>query len=116
MLTMFGNALWGSIGKWSFDIVEDVQAMFHTRQGWGSRNILNYSNKEVDELLETFSTTISSQEAQRAYRQLHEIVAEDVPHIYLWKLDETSAFDESVQGVSISPYTFFEEFDQWRVE
>ena len=105
------------IGKWSYDTIEDVQAMFHTRQdGWGSRNIFSYSNPEVDVLLETFSTTSSSHEAQEAYQELHQIVARELPHLYLWRLGTKSAFDASVSPVLISPHTFFEEFDHWRVE
>ncbi|MBT3218321.1 MAG: ABC transporter substrate-binding protein [Proteobacteria bacterium] len=105
------------IGKWSFDLIEDVEAMFHTREkGWGSRNIFNYSNHEVDQLLETFATTSSAEEAQKAYQQLHRTVATEVPHIYLWKLDTKGAFHMSVRNNTISPHTFFEEFDGWRLE
>jgi peptide/nickel transport system substrate-binding protein len=103
------------IGKWSFGVVEDVNAMFHTRtkDGKGALNIFNYSNAEVDSILQRFEAARTDTEAQDAYHDLHAYLAEDLPYIFLWKLDTKSAWRNEVRNNTISPYFYFTEFDNW---
>jgi peptide/nickel transport system substrate-binding protein len=103
------------IGKWSFGVVEDVNAMFHTRtdDGRGSLNIFNYSNAEVDDILGRFDAARTDTEAQDAYHDLHAALAQDLPYIFLWKLDTKSAWRNEVRNNTISPYYYFTEFDGW---
>ena len=104
------------IGKWSFGVVEDVNAMFNTRaEGRGALNIFNYSNSRVDELLSEYEQAKTDTEAQDAYHDLHEYLAEDLPYIFLWKLDTKSAWRNEVRNNTISPYFYFTEFDGWRL-
>jgi len=102
------------IGKWSFGVVEDVNPMFNTRTGGkGALNIFNYSNPKVDELLAAFDQSNTDTAAQDAYHDLHEFLAEDLPYIFLWKLDTKSAWRNAVRGNTITPYYYFTEFDSW---
>lgn len=103
------------IGKWSFGVVEDVNSMFHTRdsEGHGALNIFNYSNAEVDSILQRFDAARTDTEAQDAYHDLHAYLAEDLPYIFLWKLDTKSAWRNEVRNNTISPYFYFTEFDNW---
>ena len=56
------------IGKWSFGVVEDVNSLFHTREGdLGNQNIFNYSNPEVDRILTAYDGARTDTEAQDAY-------------------------------------------------
>ena len=106
------------IGKWSFGVVEDVNAMFRTRSEDGSQgnlNIFNYSNPEVDTMLASFDAAKTDTEAQDAYHDLHAYLAEDLPYIFLWKLDTKSAWRNEVRNNTISPYYYFTEFDGWRI-
>jgi peptide/nickel transport system substrate-binding protein len=103
------------IGKWSFGVVEDVNAMFQTRDdGQGSLNIFNYSNPEVDALLEQYDGARTDTEAQDAYHDLHALLAKDLPYLFLWKLDTKSAWRNEVRNNIISPYFYFTEFDGWK--
>ena len=105
------------IGKWSFGVVEDVNAMFNTRQeGKGALNIFNYSNSDVDALLEQYDQARTDTAAQDAYHDLHEYLADDLPYIFLWKLDTKSAWRNEVRNNTIAPYFYFTEFDQWRFD
>ncbi|MCB9668366.1 MAG: ABC transporter substrate-binding protein [Alphaproteobacteria bacterium] len=104
------------IGKWSFGVVEEVNPMFHTRgNGRGALNIFNYSNPKVDELLAKYDDAHTDTEAQDAYHELHRYLAEDLPYIFLWKLDTKSAWRNEVRNNTISPYFYFTEFDGWRL-
>jgi peptide/nickel transport system substrate-binding protein len=105
------------IGKWSFGVVEDVNDMFHTRKpdGRGAFNIFNYSNPEVDAILTRYDSARTDTEAQDAYHDLHALLADDLPYLFLWKLDTKSAWRNEVRNTTISPYYYFTEFDGWRL-
>lgn len=104
------------IGKWSFGVVEDVNSLFHTRKGvHGAQNIFNYSNAEVDKILARFEAARTDTEAQDAYHELHAYLAEDLPYVFLWKLDTKSAWRNEVRNNTITPYYYFTEFDGWRL-
>ncbi len=102
------------IGKWSFGVVEDVAPMFHSRAGGrGAFNIFNYENAEVDALLMAHDAATTDTEAQDAYYSLHEYLADDLPYLFLWKLDTKSAWRKEVKNNTISPFYYFTEFDTW---
>ena len=103
------------IGKWSFGLVEDVNPLFHTRSGGrGGLNIFNYSSTKVDTLLAQFDGARTDTQAQDAYHELHEVLAEELPYLFLWKLDTKSAWQTSVRSNMISPYYYWTEYDSWK--
>ena len=105
------------IGKWSFGLVEDVNALFYTRRGGkGALNIFNYSNREVDAILDRYDAAKTDTEAQDAYHDLHAFLAEDLPYLFLWKLDTKSAWRNEIRGNTIAPYYYFTEFAGWRLD
>ncbi len=104
------------IGKWSFGVVEDVNDMFHTRAGTqGAYNIFDYSNPQVDAILARYDAARTDTEAQDAYHDLHAMLADELPYIFLWKLDTKSAWRNEVKNGTITPYYYFTEFDGWRL-
>jgi peptide/nickel transport system substrate-binding protein len=103
------------IGKWSFGLVEDVNDIFHTRIGKeGKDNIFNYSSDEVDTLLDEYAQSRTVTAAQDAYHKLHALMAEELPYLFLWKLDTKSAWRTEVRGNIIAPFYYFTEIDAWR--
>jgi peptide/nickel transport system substrate-binding protein len=104
------------IGEWSFGTVEDVNDKFHTRTGSeGARNIFDYSNPQVDALLRRYADAKTDTEAQDAYHDLHAMLADELPYIFLWKLDTKSAWRNEIKNGTITPYFYFTEFDGWRL-
>jgi peptide/nickel transport system substrate-binding protein len=105
------------IGKWSFGLVEYVNPLFHTRTGGkGTLNVFNYSNPDVDKLLARFDAARTDTEARDAYHDLHAKLADDLPYIFLWKLDTKSAWRNEIRNNTIAPYFYFTEFDGWTME
>ncbi len=103
------------IGKWSFGLVEDVNDLFHSRGGTeGKRNIFNYSNGQVDEILKQYDAAVTDTAAQNAYHKLHETLSKELPYLFLWKLDTKSAWRTEVRGNIIAPYYYFTEIDAWK--
>jgi len=105
------------VGKWSFGQVEDVNELFFTRsRGKGTRNIFNYTNPEIDQLLGQYDVAKTDTAARDAYHKLHKRLSEELPYVFLWKLDTKSAWRTEVKGNTISPYYYFTLFDAWRYE
>lgn len=102
------------IGKWAFGTVEDVNPLFHTRTGGkGALNIFNYTNPAVDAILTRWEGARTDTEARDAYHELHAMLAEESPYVFLWKLDTKSAWRMEVKNNSIAPYFYFTTFEQW---
>jgi len=106
------------IGKWSFGMNEDVNDLFQTRvesKYQGRHNIFNYTNTEVDATLVEYEKARTTDAAKNAYHKLHQQLADDLPYLFLWKLDTKSAWRAEVKDIIISPYYYFTAIDRWYV-
>ena len=102
------------IGKWSFGVVENVGPLFGRRDGGrGSLNIFNFEDDKVDELTDQFRMAKTDTEAQDTYHALHSYLADELPYLFLWKLDTKSGWRMQVGSNTITPYWYFTEFDSW---
>ena len=102
------------IGKWSFGVVENVGPLFERRDGGrGSLNIFNFEDDKVDELTDQFRMAKTDTEAQDTYHALHSYLADELPYLFLWKLDTKSGWRMQVGSNTITPYWYFTEFDSW---
>lgn len=105
------------IGKWSFGLVEEVNELFQTRSTTtGSRNVFNYSNPAADQLLVEYNQARTDTAANDAYHKLHALLADDLPYLFLWKLDTKSAWRTEVRGNTIAPYYYWTEVDGWKYQ
>ena len=103
------------VGKWSFGVVEEVNDLFETRAtAKGTLNIFNYSNASVDQSIAEYNAARTDTAADDAYHKLHGILADDLPYLFLWKLDTKSAWRTEVRGNTISPYYYWTEIDSWK--
>jgi len=113
------GAVWGDrdfdliVSQWSFDRNEDIREQFHSA---GSRNFTGYRNEAVDALLETARTARDPQDKKRALRDVHRIVRDDAPMVFLWTLDSYSAMGTSVRDVVIHPFYYFTWAADWRLQ
>lgn len=61
-------------------------------------NIANYSNKEVDKLLEDARTTIDLNKRKGLYKKFQEIIAEEEPAVFMYSPVYTYVQDKKVQN------------------
>lgn len=105
------------IGKWSFGLVEEVNDLFQSRAGTtGARNIFNYSNPTADQLMVEYNQARTDTAANDAYHKLHAMLADELPYLFLWKLDTKSAWRTEVRGNMIAPYYYWTEVDSWKYQ
>jgi peptide/nickel transport system substrate-binding protein len=62
-----------------------------------------YSNPRVDELIKEGRGTIDQQKRKVIYDEIQQIVAEDLPYINLWYLDNVLVHTNRVRGIEMSP-------------
>lgn len=105
------------IGKWSFGVVEEVNDLFETRAGAkGTLNLFNYTNTAVDQSITEYNAARTDTAANDAYHKLHQQLADELPYLFLWKLDTKSAWRTEVRGNTIAPYFYWTEVDSWKYQ
>ncbi len=62
-----------------------------------------YSNPRVDQLILEGRTTIDQEQRKRAYYEIQDLVARDLPYINLWYLDNVLVHSKRLRNVQLSP-------------
>lgn len=63
----------------------------------------DYSNAEVDQLLQTASSDSNQSDRRAAYVRVQQILANDLPTLPLWFLDSVVIYNRRLSGVTASP-------------
>ena len=78
-------------------------------------NFVSYSNAEVDALLEKGRRTFSVEERKKAYYRMQEILADDLPYIFLYVPDATPIVQARFKGIRPSPIGIEYNLPKWYV-
>jgi len=62
-----------------------------------------YSNPRVDELIREGRTTLDQQKRKAIYAEVQQILAEELPYINLWYLDNVLVHTNRMRGIEMSP-------------
>ncbi len=101
------------LSQWTFDRNEDIYDQFHST---GGRNFTGYANPTVDVLLDKARRATDPQVKKSTLREVHRLVHEDVPMVFLWTLDSYAAVSSRVRNVVIHPFYFFTWVQLWRMD
>ena len=94
----------------------DQFVVWHSSQrGPDQMNRTGYANPEVDALLEAGRSSCVQSERVRYYYRLQEILAEDLPMIFLYYRDALPVVAARIHGVSPAPAGILYNFDEWYV-
>jgi peptide/nickel transport system substrate-binding protein len=78
-------------------------------------NFVSYSNPEVDALLEKGRRTFDISERKKAYYRIQEILAEDLPYIFLYVPDALTIVNGRFKGIKPSPIGIMYNLPKWYV-
>lgn len=81
----------------------------------GEFNFINYSNPEVDKLLEKGRSTFDRSERTAAYRRIHQILYDEQPYLFLYVPDALPAVHKRFRGVEAAPIGIGHNFPDWYV-
>ena len=96
----------------------DPYALWHSSQtGENGFNIANFANKEVDQLLEDARLASDQTVRQEKYRRFQEIIADEVPAIFIYSPVYTYVLSAQVKGFDVNniflPRDRFANINDW---
>ncbi len=97
----------------SVQIDPDISRRFHTDSIRNGQNFLNYSNPEVDRLLDQGLATLDQEQRRRIYSEVQRILAEDLPQISLFYPRTVYAFSPGLRGIRPAPTNVFWNAEEW---
>jgi peptide/nickel transport system substrate-binding protein len=82
------------------------------------QNDCSYKNAEVDKLISEEQSTFDLEARKKAFWRLHEVVAEDQPHTFLFQVSSMAAVKNRIQNVRVSRagyglFTWYPSLTQW---
>lgn len=94
----------------------DQYVVWHSSQrGPDQMNRTGYANPEVDRLLEAGRASCVQKDRVRYYHRIQQILAEDLPMIFLYTADSLPVVSSRIQGIRVAPAGILYNFDQWYV-
>lgn len=82
----------------------DPFGLFHTN---GGSNNYNYSNPEVDRLIEQGQKELDIEKRKAIYSELYQILNEEVPVVLMYQRYNMNVINSRIQGFEITPYYDF---------
>ncbi|HEX7004332.1 MAG TPA: ABC transporter substrate-binding protein [Trueperaceae bacterium] len=106
------------LGWWVTPPDPDIFPYYHSSAAEGGNNATMYRSDEADALLQRGRETSDPQERVQIYHELQQLLAEDLPMIYLWYPDEIVAMDANLEGVpeAIGYRPALQYIHEWRME
>jgi len=101
---------------WGIGIDPDQYVVWHSSQMANEKlNHISYSNPEVDRMLELGRTTCVREERVKYYHRLQELLAEDLPLIFLYFSDALPVVSSRIYGIDPGPNGIRWHQDKWFV-
>lgn len=99
----------------------DIYVFWHSSQiGESGLNIANYSNKNVDKLLEEARLSSDIEERIQKYKEIQEIITGDLPAIFMYSPLYTYVQSKKIKGFDIKniliPSDRFNNISQWHIK
>jgi peptide/nickel transport system substrate-binding protein len=101
---------------WSIGLDPDQYDIWHSSKTKEKEfNFVSYRNPEVDALLETGRRTFDREERKKAYFRIQEILADELPYIFLYVPDATPIVHARFKGIKPSPIGISYNLPKWYV-
>jgi peptide/nickel transport system substrate-binding protein len=87
-----------TLAWWSMPPTADVAPYFACSAAHSGNNIPNYCNEELDEIMKAGRSATSLDEQVETYARMQELLAVELPYMYLWYPDILTAKNSALQG------------------
>jgi peptide/nickel transport system substrate-binding protein len=77
-------------------------------------NLVHFNNPEMDKLLEAGRATTDKAERLKIYRQVNNILAKDLPYLFLTYFDNISLVNPAVKGIKSAPDGILRLYSAWK--
>ena len=104
-------------GWWRYPADPDMYPYMHSSNAERGFNLPVYKNSQVDTILEEGRKLTAVRDRKRVYDKLQEVVAEDLPYLYLWWPNEIRAINRRLKGVpALGLRDALQYTHEWRME
>ena len=94
----------------------DQYVVWHSSQtGPDQMNRTGYANPEVDRLLEQGRSSCDRKDRVQYYHRIQELLAEDLPMLFLYFKEELPVVSSRVYGIKVAPAGILYNFTEWYV-
>jgi peptide/nickel transport system substrate-binding protein len=101
---------------WSLGFEPDQYDIWHSsKTGEKEFNFVSYRNAEIDGLLEAGRRTFDLEERKKAYFRIQEILATDLPYIFLYVPDALPVVHSRFHGIEPTPIGISYNLHKWYV-
>ncbi|MFC1591994.1 peptide-binding protein [Thermodesulfobacteriota bacterium] len=101
---------------WSIGLDPDQHDIWHsTKTGEREFNFISYANPEVDRLLEQGRRVFDIQQRKKSYYPFQELLAEDLPYIFLYVAYATPIIHARFQNITATPIGIQYNIHRWHV-
>lgn len=101
---------------WSIGLDPDQYDIWHSgKTGEKEFNFITYSNSNVDRLLDEGRRAFDIEERKKAYYRIQEILAEEVPYLFLYVPDALPIVHKRFKGIKSSPIGISYNLPEWYV-
>ncbi|MFH1777785.1 MAG: peptide-binding protein [Candidatus Omnitrophota bacterium] len=101
---------------WGLSRDPDCYDIWHsTKTKQGEFNFISYYNPRADELMEKARMTFDQTKRKDDYHQIHKILYEDQPYMFLWVADNLPIVHKRFHNISAAPLGIGYNFIRWYV-
>jgi len=101
---------------WGIGLDPDQFDIWHSsKTGEKEFNFISYNNKEVDQLLEQGRRTFDQEKRKKAYFKFQEIIAEEVPYIFLYVPYALPIVNKRIKNIKPEPIGISYNLNKWYV-
>lgn len=85
---------------WSLALMPDARSIWHSSSNkTGGFNLVSYTNKKVDSLIEKGETTIDREKLGKIYKEIFKEISNDLPYLFLYIPNSITAVNKNIQNV-----------------
>ena len=86
---------------WGLSLMPDARSIWHSSSSKkGGFNLVNYSNKTVDNLIEQAEILVDRKQLGNIYKKLFKIISDDLPYIFLYIPNSITAANKDIKNLS----------------
>jgi peptide/nickel transport system substrate-binding protein len=94
-------------------VLIDPDELYIALYSTSPRNVLGYSNPDMDRLLDQGRTTIDLDKRKQIYAQIQQLILQDVPVFYAWDRPFISVTSNKYTGYKNTILSFFNDLQEW---
>jgi len=88
---------------WGLSLMPDAKPLWHSKSAVkGGFNLVNYSNKDVDRLIEEAETTVDKNKLSTIYKKIFFKITQDLPYLFLYIPNSITAVNKNIKNVTTS--------------